>query len=139
MHGSYALPRVRDHHECGPAPHVQAVRRTPRSLAEGSTMKRVVVLGLALAALIGAPVGARAAPSGMEFIPLHSVNTGLGQCNVVAVSGNLIAIHVDEGYQKQDLDGDHLTTHTVLFVYDIAKQKATGTIGTYATNSTGRW
>ena len=125
-------------------------------------MKRIV-LGLALAASIAVPAGARAAPSGMEFVPLQSVNTGLGQCNVVAVSGNLIAIPVDESYQQQDLDGDHLFTHAVLAVYDVAKQKttntripvlgllgiegnliavqlqATGTLGIYAMANTGRW
>lgn len=89
-------------------------------------MKSTVSAALTIATLLS-PAAASAQPAGMEVVQLQSVNLRLGQCNVASIGGNIIAFVVDEGYQQQDLDGDHRFGSNVLVYRDITKDETKNT------------
>ncbi len=84
--------------------------------------------GLVLVATLAMSVGvANAAVPGMETIPYPIHETRMGDCNVAAVSGNIIAMAMDEWEQNKDLDNDGVIGGYVLGYYDVSKKKLTNT------------
>ncbi len=85
-------------------------------------------IGLALAAALAMFTGAAyAAVPGMETIPYPIHEIRMSDCDLAAVSGNIIAISMDEWEQNQDLNHDGVIGGRVLGYYDIEKKKLTNT------------
>ncbi len=93
---------------------------------EGGCMR--LRIGVALAAALAMFTGAAyAAVPGMETIPYPIHEIRMSDCDLAAVSGNIIAISMDEWEQSQDLNHDGVIGGRVLGYYDIEKKKLTNT------------